>query len=197
MVEPDHQHFKRNLRQSLLAQRQSLTVDEWQLHSQRLCQHLHQSDFLQQAKTVLAYISTRQEPDLSPLFDLAHLTWGLPRCQEQTLQWHRWSPPLLQRLVPGKYGIQEPQADWPQLSPQQVDLILVPAVACDYQGYRLGYGGGYYDRLLCQPEWRNVPTIGIVFEFAYLPTLPSEGWDIPLGAVCTEVGIKPLSQNRT
>jgi 5-formyltetrahydrofolate cyclo-ligase len=188
MVDHEHQCSKRDLRQSLLAQRQSLTVAEWQQRSHCLCKHLQAYLTQIQAQTVLAYISTRQEPDLSPLFDLPHLTWGLPRCQGQTLQWHRWTPS--QPLVSGKYGIQEPQTDWPQLSPEAVDLILVPAVACDHQGYRLGYGGGYYDRLLCQPEWRHIPTVGIVFEFAYLPTLPHEAWDIPLTTICTEQGVK-------
>ncbi|MHC5824929.1 MAG: 5-formyltetrahydrofolate cyclo-ligase, partial [Nostoc sp.] len=66
-----------------------------------------------------------------------------------------------------------------------------PSVACDYQGYRLGYGGGYYDRLLSLPQWQTKPTIGIVFDFAYLSQIPIESWDKPLQAVCTETRLTP------
>jgi 5-formyltetrahydrofolate cyclo-ligase len=74
------------------------------------------------------------------------------------------------------------------LEPTEVDLILVPAVACDLRGYRLGYGGGFYDRMLSSAEWASKPTIGIVFEFAYLPRLPIDDWDKVLQGVCTETG---------
>ena len=78
----------------------------------------------------------------------------------------------------------------PLLQSSKVDLILVPAVACNFNGYRLGYGGGFYDRMLSQEEWTSKPTIGIVFEFAYLQDLPIDSWDKPLDFVCTENGIK-------
>jgi len=89
----------------------------------------------------------------------------------------------------GAYGIWEPDANAPILEPAEVDLILVPSVACDRHGYRLGYGGGYYDRLLSSSEWASQLTIGIVFEFAFLPQLPSDIWDQPLSGVCTEMGL--------
>jgi 5-formyltetrahydrofolate cyclo-ligase len=87
----------------------------------------------------------------------------------------------------GAYGILEPHPQAPTLSPSEVDLILVPAVACDLQGYRLGYGGGFYDRMLSNPAWAKLPTIGIVFDFAHLAQLPKDPWDQPLHHVCTEI----------
>ncbi len=92
----------------------------------------------------------------------------------------------------GTYGILEPHFANQKLEPADVDLILVPAVACDRQGYRLGYGGGFYDRMLSAAEWAAKPTIGIVFEFAYLPQLPIDVWDKSLQAVCTETGFSPV-----
>jgi 5-formyltetrahydrofolate cyclo-ligase len=68
-------------------------------------------------------------------------------------------------------------------------------VAIDRQGYRLGYGGGYYDRLRADPLWRKIPTIGIVFNFAYVEQLPIEPWDLPLDAVCTELGVTATRGN--
>lgn len=104
----------------------------------------------------------------------------------KSLLWHSWKPG--EPLQRGAYGIFEPHPDAPRLEPSEVDLILVPSVACDYRGYRLGYGGGFYDRMLSSPEWASKPTIGIVFEFAYLPQLPVDEWDKPLQGVCTETG---------
>lgn len=183
------------LRQSLLKARQAMPQEIWRQKSDRLCAHLQQSSWLAEAKTILAYFSFRQEPDLSPLFSL-HYRWGLPRCVGRSLIWHVWSPDQAP-LSLGTYGIPEPPADAPTLNPTDVDLILVPAVACDLRGYRLGYGGGFYDRLLSVPAWANIPTIGIVFEFARLSRLPVDLWDQPLQMICTEAGLfVPKHQTR-
>ncbi len=194
---------KAELRRSLLKKRQSMPVEEWREKSDRICTQLLSSPLFTQAKTVLAYFSFRQEPDLSPLFTggqnalkfagknifpatSLHPTkiWGFPRCVGNDLSWHVCTPN--DSVNVGTYGIPEPHPDAPSIDHAQVDLILVPCVACEYKGYRLGYGGGYYDRLLASPEWASKPTIGIVFDFAYLQQLPIEPWDKPLDTVCTE-----------
>jgi 5-formyltetrahydrofolate cyclo-ligase len=185
---------KAQLRRSLLKARQSLPTEVWRTKSQRLSTHLQASPWLAEARTVLAYISFRQEPDLSSLFAASahsHHRWGLPRCVGKSLSWHLWAPEQFP-LQSGSYGILEPDPDSPTLKAAEVDLILVPAVACDVRGYRLGYGGGFYDRLLSQPDWAKIPTIGIVFEFARLPRLPIDPWDRPMQAICTEVGLFEL-----
>ncbi|MEB3281923.1 MAG: 5-formyltetrahydrofolate cyclo-ligase [Lyngbya sp.] len=183
---------KNQLRRELLQIRQSMLAEDWREKSDRICSHLQTLPRFQQAKTILAYVSFRQEPDLSRLFAETSREgtkiWGFPRCVEKSLIWHQWKPGEL--LQTGAYGIWEPSADLPMISASQVDLILVPAVACDRRGYRLGYGGGYYDRMFSCPEWQSIPTIGIVFDFAYFTELPIEDWDRPLNAICTEVGLK-------
>jgi len=179
---------KAELRRSLLKTRQSMPVEEWQEKSDRICSHLQSSPLFTQAKTILAYFSFRQEPNLSSLFTDNRYRWGASRCVGDSLIWHVSKPG--DPLQTGAYGILEPLPTAPTLYPSEVDLILVPAVACDYQGYRLGYGGGYYDRLLNSPQWSSKPTIGIVFDFAYLPQLPIDPWDKPLQAICTETGLK-------
>lgn len=178
---------KAELRQYLLKQRQSLPPETWVAKSDRLIFHLQTSDLFNRAETIFAYFSFRQEPNLSPLFS-AHHRWGFPRVEGKSLSWHSWLPG--EPLQKGNYGIFEPHPDSPTLQPEQVDLILVPAVACDYRGYRLGYGGGFYDRMLSNPDWESKPAIGIVFAKAYLPELPIDDWDKPLQGVCTEMGLK-------
>ncbi|UBF29650.1 5-formyltetrahydrofolate cyclo-ligase [Kovacikia minuta CCNUW1] len=178
---------KAELRKTLLKTRQSLPIETWREKSLQLCSHLQTASRFAEAKTILAYFSIRQEPNLDSLFALPK-TWGFPRCVGKSLIWHVWSSQYSLPLQPGAYGILEPHPDAPMLEPDQVDLILVPAIACDLRGYRLGYGGGFYDRLFSSLEWENKPTVGIVFDFARLPSLPSDPWDQPLEAVCTETG---------
>ena len=175
---------KAELRRQLLKMRESMSVPEWHDRSNRLCNKLRDSALFTQANVILAYLSFRQEPDLSSLFLNTQHLWGLPRCVGKSMYWHLWKPH--DPLQINHYGILEPLPTAPPILPQQVDLILVPSVACDYQGYRLGYGGGFYDRLLSLPEWAAKPTLGIVFDFAYLPQLPIAPWDKPLQGVITD-----------
>ena len=171
------------LRRAILKQRQSLSTEEWHTKSNLICDRLKNLSVFKEAKTVLAYFSFKQEADLTSLFALDK-NWGFPRCVDKSLSWHLWHPG--QSLSKGKYGIREPQESAPRIEPQSADLILVPTVACDRQGYRLGYGGGFYDRLLSSIQGSNMTTIGIVYNFAYLQKLPVEPWDRKLDSICTE-----------
>lgn len=176
---------KQTLRSQLLGQRQALPAQVWQAQSDLLCERLSNYPEFAHAQTVLAYQSCRQEPNLNSLFIHNNKQWGLPRCVDRDLLWYRWQPQ--QALVTGSYGILEPHPELPRLSPSEIDLILVPSIAIDRRGYRLGYGGGYYDRLRADPLWRKIPTIGIIFDFAYVEQLPIDTWDLPVDAVCTEL----------
>ena len=177
---------KQILRRQFLQQRQALSPRWWQMQSERICHHLSSCSQFVEARTILVYQSCRQEPNLDCLFSKTDKQWGLPRCVGKELLWHRWQPS--EPLVTGAYGILEPNPELPVLVASDVDLLLVPSVAIDRHGYRLGYGGGYYDRLRAAPDWRKIPTIGIVFDFAYIESLPIEPWDLPLDSVCTELG---------
>ncbi len=210
MNTPEPSLTKTELRKSLLFTRKSLSAQEWREKSDRICNHLQNSPSFTQAKTILAYFSFRQEPDLSPLFTSSveqascllnsgdrqdacptnaiptPKKWGFPRCVGSYLSWHIWQPG--DALHTGAYGILEPQPDAPKIDYSEVDLILVPAVGCDWRGYRLGYGGGYYDRMLTKAEWKSKVAIGIIFEFAFLTQLPVDSWDQTLHGICTESG---------
>jgi 5-formyltetrahydrofolate cyclo-ligase len=163
---------KANLRRRLLNARQSIPPQVWREKCDRICAHLQAWDYFRQSRVVLAYTSFRNEPDISPLTQ-HHEHWGLPRCIGKTMAWHYWSKTIRWPLQKGAYGIIEPHPQSPLVDPTLVDLVLVPAVACDVRGYRLGYGAGYYDRMLSKAEWKDKPTIGIVFEYARYPACPA------------------------
>ncbi|EDX87249.1 5,10-methenyltetrahydrofolate synthetase [Synechococcus sp. PCC 7335] len=178
---------KESQRRSLLKARQAMPQRIRAEKSARICQHIQNWAVFGQSRLTLAYCTSNAEPDLSLLLQQPR-SWGLPRCEGKTLTWHQWYPDSPWALRPGVYGITEPDPDSPLVDPDKVDLILVPCIACDVSGYRLGYGGGYYDRMFSNSIWADKPTIGVVFEYARVPQLPRDIWDIPLDGICTESG---------
>lgn len=186
---------KKKIRLELLKQRQALSTEVWLEKSTKICQLLQQTLLWQNCTTILSYFSTKQEPDLTQLFlSGSQYQWGFPRCltDSSLLQWHRVkSDDILQKNC---YGIDEPLSSYPLIDLTKVDLMLVPAIACDYQGFRLGYGGGYYDRMLSLPLYQNIPTIGIVFDFCFLPQLPINKWDQKLDYICTDLDFYSINK---
>ncbi|MCY7406473.1 MAG: 5-formyltetrahydrofolate cyclo-ligase [Alkalinema sp. CAN_BIN05] len=175
------------LRQDLLRRRIAMNATDWNdrnaLISQKILQNLPSQPHL----SVLAYFSIRQEPDLSNLWlplRSRSIPFGVPRCVDNQLVWHRWEPG--NRVVVGAFGILEPEATAPVLQAKDVGLILVPCVGCDRRGNRIGYGGGFYDRLLAQTEWRSIPTVGITFDFGVVESFEADEWDQSLNYICTE-----------
>lgn len=95
-----------------------------------------------------------------------------------------------EEVQPNRYGIPEPVAPKELLEPFQLDLILVPLVAFDRHGHRLGYGGGYYDRGFAFLKEQVRPTepllVGIGYAFQELPEIEAERWDVPLDYIATD-----------
>ena len=184
---------KKQLRSQLLKKRQLLSLSEWQVKSNHLCHNLESLSIFQQAHTILAYFSFKKEPDLSRLFKNKNdKKWGFPRCVNKSLIWHLWQPE--DKLQKGIHGIDEPSPKLPLINADEVDLILLPAVACDTKGFRLGYGAGYYDRMLSLKEWQHIPKMGIVFDFAYVSKIPHDIWDQKLDYICTNTRVYFINQ---
>ena len=93
------------------------------------------------------------------------------------------------RMSLNRYGIGEP-VDLRPLRARQLDLLLMPLVGFDHQGYRLGMGGGYYDATLAfmrhRRRWRKPRLVGVAYECQRVEALPHDPWDMPLDAVLTE-----------
>lgn len=95
-------------------------------------------------------------------------------------------------LAPGAYGVPEPQR-YEEMPPEVLDCILVPGVAYDYTGYRLGFGGGYYDRFLSRVR-RHAVLIGLAYDFQVCATVYPEEHDQSVHFVVSETRTLDLSE---
>jgi 5-formyltetrahydrofolate cyclo-ligase len=100
-------------------------------------------------------------------------------------------------LAPNKHGISEPSADGAVISPENIDLIIIPCLSCDSFGNRLGYGGGYYDRYLKSyiDSYKSPPFIALCREETFSMHLPSDPYDVPVDMCITECGIINSKEN--
>jgi 5-formyltetrahydrofolate cyclo-ligase len=186
---------KKALRQHLLTARKNLSAPVWLQKSQLICTNLLNWQIFQRSQVVLSYVSFRQEPDLQYLWQQApSKIWGFPRCVGNKLVWHQVNiAKFSATMVKGAFGILEPLPSLPLIDVTAVDLIFTPTLACDCQGFRLGYGAGYYDRFFadvndCDRRGHSY-RVGVLFAETFGVAIPKDPWDIPMQAVCTETGI--------
>lgn len=89
-------------------------------------------------------------------------------------------------LLPGHFGVAEPSAESPQISEKEIELVVVPGVAFDRSGHRLGYGKGYYDRFLAARHEAGGRLIGLCYDFQLVESLPVEEHDVPMDLLVTD-----------
>lgn len=138
------------------------------------------------ARLVLAYGASEEEIDPAPAVALLRrrgIAIAFPRVESPgELGLHLVA--RAEDLCAGMFGIREPAADAPRVSPAAVDAVIVPGVAFDEDCWRLGYGGGYYDRLL--PMLREeCARVGLAYDEQVVDRIPSEEHDVRLDAVVT------------
>lgn len=184
LTDEDSTAWRRTLRREMTARRAALADAEHAAASARIVAHL-QTAFA--PPSVLAFCwPIKHEPDVREIVDL----WRAAGCRaalpmvvaEDTplafREWHSETP-----LEPDRYGIPTPVAgDW-----LQPDMILLPLNGFDDAGYRLGYGGGYFDRTLAILIPRPL-AVGVGFEINRLPSIRPEAHDQRLDWIVTEAG---------
>ena len=149
---------------------------------------------LEHARTILLFYGVGREPDTRGLITALlqrGKTVALPRC----LSGRRMEARIvtdLDDLAPGSFQIPEPGKHCPVVDRAEIDLILVPNLCCDKQGFRLGHGGGYYDRYLA--GYVGV-TVALCPEDRLQEELPREKFDLPVGLVLTETELRRGAQS--
>ncbi len=162
-------------------------ADEETLHekSLQILERFRQLSAYKDASLLLAYVDAKREVETRLLMRCA---WddgkkvAVPRVDGDGIM-HFYYLRSLKDLEPGAFGIMEPRADCRICEPEE-GLLLMPGVAFDEQGHRVGYGGGYYDRYL--EKHPHLIHIALAFEFQIFPEVPSEKHDICPDLIVTE-----------
>lgn len=187
---------KAEIREKVLEKRRAVPAERIREMSDAICKRAAALSGFRLAETVLLYAPKDIEVDVLPLARLA-LAEGkkvaFPKCRRAPegypyMTYHIVSD--LDELVPGSFGILEPKDDAPLYdikNDPHPSLAFAPALAFDKKGYRLGYGGGYYDRYF---NTYNGSVIGVVFSEFIVPSLPHGKYDIKAGLIVTEKGVK-------
>ena len=139
------------------------------------------------------YWPVGHEPDWRPLLERwpealrQRLALPVVRCEGGVgrLTYGAWHP--ADPLLADGCGIPAPVAAAP-LEAHQLALLLVPALAIDQRGIRLGSGGGWYDRLRADPAWRQLPALAVLPAACVAPSLPADPWDVPFTGWLDETG---------
>jgi 5-formyltetrahydrofolate cyclo-ligase len=184
---PSLHEAKQSLRERVLAQRDAIPPAVRVAASHAIAARVEALPAFTAARTVLLTLPFRSEWDTWPLarrIAASHRRLVVPRVDRTARMLALHHVEDLREVVPGYLGIPEPRPDCPPVHPLDVDFVLVPGVAFDASGRRLGYGGGYYDRLL--PLMRpDVAEVGGAFDEQVVATVPVAAHDRRVGMVVT------------
>ena len=169
------------LRQYIRTLKQQMTEAEIDQKSQLLCSMLLDSDLYRNAKSIYGYMNYNQEVRTQDLLKQAIRDGkrvAIPKCYGKEMRFI-WIDDLSQ-TVKSSCGIPEPIHDTP-VADDPTALVLLPGIAFDATGHRIGYGGGYYDKFLAVEP--NHPSVALCYDFQLLKQLPTDEYDIPADLV--------------
>jgi 5-formyltetrahydrofolate cyclo-ligase len=177
---------KQELRERLRGVRRVLPPSACAARSQAICKRVIELPEFARAKLVVGYAAYRNEADPRAALQQAEHAGkrlGLVRIDERDeLRAHAYQSG--DALAPNAYGIEEPLESAPHIDPTDVELIIVPALAVDERGHRIGYGRGYYDRLL--PALGHAFKVAIAYDFQLLAETPDTRNDVRVDCVVTD-----------
>lgn len=177
--------MKAELRKKILQEMKTLSQEQKQAMDRVLTEGFLQHPFYQEAKTIATYLSFPHEFQTQELIERALkdgkkvlIPKTYPKGRMEFVVYHP------QQLVKTSFGLLEPQGDLEVVEPSQIDLIHVPGLAFTTEGYRIGYGGGYYDRYLEHFAGQSLSTIYP----CQVQEFNSENHDIPVQEVLIDEG---------
>lgn len=177
--------MKAELRKKILQEMKALSQEQKQAMDRDLTERFLQHPFYQKAKTIATYLSFPHEFQTQELIEQALkdgkkvlIPKTYPKGRMEFVVYHP------QQLVKTSFGLLEPQGDLEVVEPSQIDLIHVPGLAFTTEGYRIGYGGGYYDRYL---EHFAGHALSTVYP-CQVQEFNSENHDIPVQEVLIDEG---------
>ncbi|HUH99634.1 MAG TPA: 5-formyltetrahydrofolate cyclo-ligase [Nitrososphaerales archaeon] len=180
---------KRELREAALLKRRSIDPPRLELLSSRVMSNLLSLPEYERAKVIISYCAKADEVQTRQIIEKAlengkHVAAIVTDLASKTLTFSEIRS-FQDDLEPGPFGILQPKKTrlFP-VSLNDADMILVPLVAWDDEGHRLGYGGGYFDRAL--ERARGVVTVGLALESQRLDRIPPSRHDVPLDVIVTE-----------
>ena len=187
---------RRALRREMRRRRRTLSASDRYASARALSRRLAGSRWFINSRTIAVYLPNDGEISLLPLvaraWSMGKRTY-LPKLFGPKL----WFLPFHARTAfdGNRFAIPEPAAPARRrIRPMFIDLVLLPLVAFDRSGNRLGMGGGYYDRTFeavrRRTAWRGPKLVGVAYEFQRVDTLPAADWDVPLDAIATECAIR-------
>lgn len=172
---------KKELRAQIRAKKRAMTSAQVEACSEKLAELFREHPLYKAAKSIYGYMPYNQEVRTVPMLEQA-LRDGkkvaVPKCYGDEMKFIYLDD--LTKVSKGYAGIPEPIADEP-VAHDETALVLMPGLAFDHQGHRIGYGGGFYDKFLSREP--NHPTLALCYDFQMLPHLDTEAHDIPVDTV--------------
>ena len=171
---------KTELRRMIREKKRAMTPAEIDEKSARLGELFRESEAYKNAKSIYGYLPYNQEVRTTPMLRQAQLDGkrvAVPKCYGDEMRFI-WLDDL-SRVEKGYANIPEPIDDGP-IADDPTALVLMPGLAFDPQGHRIGYGGGFYDKFLAKEMH---PTLALCYDFQMLDHLETEQFDIPVDTV--------------
>jgi 5-formyltetrahydrofolate cyclo-ligase len=183
---------KKVLRKKILTQRKNINTVEKQEMDNKILDKFYKSEYYRKAKKIFIYVSYDSEINTKAIINKALIDNKkiyVPRTEFKTRLMDAVEITSLGDLIENKYGILEPEIKKPHINPNELDLIVVPGLAFDRCGGRIGYGAGFYDRYfkkISQDNIKEIIKLSLAYDFQILEKVPMNAQDIPVNCIITE-----------